>query len=109
MSILVTQQAHFLMSACKLVEFATTQGWVVTGGELERTKEQAAIYAKAGKGIINSMHCARRAIDLNFYTKDGSLKADKVSLEVVGKYWESLGGTWGGRFTKLDDSRHFEM
>ena len=109
MSALVDSQAKFLLDACKLIEYATANGWVVTGGELERTKEQAAIYAKAGKGIINSMHCDRRAIDLNFYTKGGSLKADKVSLEVVGKYWESLGGTWGGRFTKLDDSRHFEM
>ena len=109
MSALVDSQAKFLLDACKLVEFATAQGYKVTGGELERTAEQAALYAKEGKGIVNSMHCQRRAIDLNFYAPDGSLKADKVSLEPIGKYWESLGGTWGGRFTKLDDSRHFEQ
>ena len=109
MSALVDQQAKFLLAACKLIEFATAQGYTVTGGELERTAEQAKLYAAQGKGIVNSMHCARRAIDLNFYAPDGALKADKVSLEPIGKYWESLGGTWGGRFTKLDDSRHFEM
>ena len=109
MSQLVNQQAHFLLSACKLIQYATAQGWTVTGGELERTSEQAAIYAKSGNGIINSLHCARRAIDLNLYDSNGVLKADRNSLEQIGKYWESLGGTWGGRFTKIDDSRHFEM
>ena len=108
MSALVTQQANFLLAACKLIEFATANGFAVTGGELERTAAQAALNAKAGIGIANSKHCSRMAIDLNFYV-DGMLKADKKSLQVVGKYWESLGGTWGGRFTKLDDSRHFEM
>lgn len=108
MSATVDLQTKFLLNVCKLIEFATSRGYQVTGGELERTAEQAAIYAKSGVGIVNSKHCQRRAIDLNFYLK-GDLKADKVSLEAIGKYWESLGGTWGGRFTKLDDSRHFEM
>jgi hypothetical protein len=32
----VTEQARFLRDAGKLIEFASTQGCVVTGGELER-------------------------------------------------------------------------
>jgi peptidoglycan L-alanyl-D-glutamate endopeptidase CwlK len=108
MSALVDQQANFLLAACKLIEFATSLGYKVTGGELERSPEQAKLYAKQGKGIVNSPHCARRAIDLNFYI-DGMLKADKKSLDTVGRYWESLGGIWGGRFKAYDDSRHFEM
>jgi hypothetical protein len=108
MSALVDRQAKFLLSACKLIEYATSLGYQVTGGELERTQEQAALYVKQGKGILNSLHCQRLAIDLNMYL-NGMLKADKKSLELVGKYWESLGGTWGGRFKAYDDSRHFEM
>lgn len=108
MSALVDQQARFLLAACKLIEYATSLGYKVTGGEFERTKEQAALYVKSGKGILSSMHCARRAIDLNFYL-DGMLKADKKSLDQVGRYWESIGGVWGGRFKAYDDSRHFEM
>jgi hypothetical protein len=108
MSLTVNIQAKFLLNVCSLISFATSKGFQVTGGELERTAEQAALNAKNGTGIANSMHCIRRAIDLNFYL-GGVLKSDKASLEVIGKYWESLGGTWGGRFTKYDDSRHFEM
>ena len=34
------EQAAFLMDACKLIQYATEQGWTVTGGELYRTPEQ---------------------------------------------------------------------
>jgi hypothetical protein len=108
MSVLIDRQSKLLLSVCKLIAYSTSLGYQVTGGELERTAEQAALYVKQGKGILNSPHCQRLAIDLNFYV-DGMLKADRKSLELVGKFWESLGGTWGGRFTKYDDSRHFEM
>jgi hypothetical protein len=33
---LATEQARFLRDACKLIEFASTQRCVVTGGELQR-------------------------------------------------------------------------
>ena len=31
---LSTEQAAFLLDACKLIQYATEQGFVVTGGEL---------------------------------------------------------------------------
>jgi hypothetical protein len=108
MSALVTRQANFLLAFCKLINFATELGYTVTGGELERTPEQAKLNASKGVGIANSLHCLKVAGDLNFF-RGGKLISDKKSLEAVGLYWESLGGKWGGRFTKYDDSRHFEM
>jgi len=43
------EQAAFLLDACKLIQFATEQGFMVTGGELARTPEQQAIHVNAGR------------------------------------------------------------
>ena len=43
------EQAAFLLDACKLIQYATDQGFKVTGGELARTPEQQAIYFKTGR------------------------------------------------------------
>ena len=40
---LVTEQAAFLLDMCKLITYATVQGFVVTGGELARTIDQQQI------------------------------------------------------------------
>ena len=62
------EQAAFLLDACKLIQYATEQGFVVTGGELARTPEQQAIYFKTGRSkTMNSIHLKRCAIDLNFF------------------------------------------
>ena len=109
MSKLVDKQSQFLLMVCKLVHFATDLGYQVTGGELERTREAAALNAKQCDGILNSKHCSRLAIDLNFYRGGKYVIPSRVNLEAIGSYWESLGGRWGGRFTKYDDSGHFEL
>jgi hypothetical protein len=91
------EQAAFLLDACKLIQYATEQGFMVTGGELARTPEQQAIYVK------------RCAIDLNFF-KDGQIIWDKGILAPLGAYWESLHpkNRWGGNFKSLVDCPHFE-
>jgi len=43
------EQAAFLLDMCKLIQYATEQGFMVTGGELARTPEQQAIYVKTGR------------------------------------------------------------
>ena len=110
MTALVTRQSKFLLDVCKLVAYATACGYSVTLGEAERTKEQAAIYAKQGKGIADSMHLQRLAIDLNFYdAKTGKyVDPNRENLARLGTFWGSLGRRWGGTFTTRDDSRHFE-
>jgi len=45
---LSTEQAALLLDMCKLIQYATDQGCVVTGGELARTPERPAIYFKTG-------------------------------------------------------------
>lgn len=104
------EQAAFLLDACKLIQYATEQGFMVTGGELMRSIEQQTIYVNSGRSkTMNSMHLKRCAIDLNFF-KDGQLVSSKAVLDPVGAYWESLDpkNRWGGNFKSLVDCPHFE-
>jgi len=45
----------------------------------------------------------RLAIDLNLF-KDGEYLTDTEDHRFLGEFWESLGGTWGGRW---DDGNHY--
>lgn len=105
--ILVKEQAAFLLDVCKLIQYATEQGYTVTGGELYRTVEQQAIYVKDGRSkTMNSKHLQRLAIDLNFF-KDGKLT---YQTEDVGRYWESLSpkNSSGIFWKRFKDAPHFE-
>jgi hypothetical protein len=86
-----------------------THLYSVTFGEAKRSPEQAAIYAKEGKGIIDSLHCKRLAIDLNLF-KDGVYLTDYADYKLFGDYWVTLHpfNRWGGSFARVD-SDHFEM
>lgn len=104
------KQTKFALNVSALIKFIFDIGYQCTLGEAERTKEQAELNAKTGKGIANSLHCKRLAIDLNLF-KDGKYLTEKKDYEQAGVFWERLhpDNRWGGRFTKLVDSNHFEM
>jgi hypothetical protein len=78
-------------------------GYKITLGEAYRTKEQAAIYAKKKIGSLNSLHCDRLATDLNLF-KSGKYLTKTEEYKEAGELWESMGGSWGGRFS---DGNHF--
>lgn len=50
-----------------------------------------------------SFHYKRLAIDLNLF-KDGVWMTKTSDHEPFGKFWELLGGSWGGRF---GDGNHY--
>lgn len=107
---LVQEQHNFLQDVAKLITFAASQGFLVTGGELHRTAEQQQIYVKTGRSkTMNSKHLSRLAVDLNFF-KDGVLVYDIAALTEIGKYWESLSAqNSAGMFWKsFKDVPHFE-
>ena len=107
---LVVEQAAFLLDACRLIAYATQEGWTVTGGELARTPEQQDIYVKTGRSkTTKSLHLQRLAIDLNFF-RDGKLVYDVAALKPVGDYWQSLSkqNSWGGSWSSFKDVPHFE-
>lgn len=104
------KQALFCFNVSKLITYIQSQGHACTLGEAWRTLEQAVRYAQENKGIVDSLHCKRLAIDLNLFTADGKYLDDTESHKQYGEYWESLDSKnrWGGRF-KREDGNHYEM
>lgn len=100
------QSLHVRLVA-KLIEYATSQGYELTWGEAWRTPEQAAINAKKGVGIRNSLHMDRLAVDLNLF-RDGCFLSSSDDHRPLGEYWESLHElcVWGGRW---GDGNHYSI
>lgn len=101
------KQQRFTSMIALLIQYANANGFWLTFGEAYRTPEQAVLNAKKGSGIKNSLHTQRLAVDFNLFIK-GEYKTDSRDYLLLGEYWESLGGTWGGRFSK-PDGNHFSL
>jgi uncharacterized protein YcbK (DUF882 family) len=78
---LQSKQSRFARMVAALIVKATELGYEVTFGEAYRTPEQAALNAKSGKGISNSLHTERLAIDLNLSGRD---REPQAAWRVVG-------------------------
>lgn len=105
------KQSLFMLNVASFIHYVHSNGFTCTFGEAYRTPEQAEIYAKSGKGIKDSLHCKRLALDFNLYDVSGTYLTDSKDYEKFGIYWESLHefNRWGGRFKKLVDGNHIEM
>jgi hypothetical protein len=109
------QQSIFALNVSKLISYINIQNFYCTLGDAYRCPEMAAIYAKEGKGINDSLHCKRLAIDLNLFDLNGDYLQDSKYYEPFGEYWETLhdNNRWGGKFIKnggkISDPNHFEM
>ena len=108
---LAERQETFSRNVAQLIEYIYSQGYRCTLGEAFRTHEQAIIYSHNGKGIVNSKHCERLAIDLNLVDLNGQFVFDETHYEKFGEYWEKLSpfNRWGGRWIHRPDTDHFEM
>lgn len=101
------KQQRFAVAVARLILKADEMGYGVTLGEAYRTPEQAKLNAQSGKGIANSLHIQRLAIDLNLF-KDGVYLTDSASYRPLGEWWETYHDEccWGGRFARADGN-HF--
>lgn len=101
------KQSLFAMLVARLIQYATACGYAVTFGEAYRSPEEAARLAKLGKGIKNSLHTTRLAVDLNLF-KDGVYLSSTESHRPLGEWWEQQHELcrWGGRF---GDGNHYSM
>lgn len=102
------KQQLFTIMVANLVLWAETKGYRLTYGEAYRTPEQAALNAKKGSGISNSLHTQRLAVDFNLFI-NGEYQTKTEAYLPLGEYWESQGGSWGGRFKSNPDGNHFSL
>jgi hypothetical protein len=104
---LLQAQQQFAIDLARLILWCEGRPYAVTFGEAYRTPEQAALYAKQGKGIINSNHTRRLAVDLNLFV-NGVYATDSDAYAELGEFWESMNvaNVWGGNF-KRRDGNHF--
>ena len=102
------KQQLFTVMVASLIHWAEEHGYRLTFGEAYRTPEQAALNAKKGSGISNSLHTQRLAVDFNLFV-NGQYKTRTEDYLPLGEYWESLGGAWGGRFKSRPDGNHFSL
>lgn len=91
------RQSEFAKMLVLLILFAYVKGYEITLGDA---------YAKTGhrKG---SFHYKRLAQDLNLF-KDGIYLRKTSDHLSLGEFWESIGGSWGGRF-KGGDGNHYSF
>lgn len=89
------RQSEFVHAVGLLILYAYQLGYELTFGDA---------YAKTGH-IKRSFHYSRLAIDLNLF-KDGKFQRTTEAHEPLGKFWESIGGTWGGRFATPDGNHY---
>ncbi len=89
------KQNRFVRAISLLIQFAVRNGFEITFGDA---------HAKNGH-MTDSLHYSRLAIDLNIF-KGGIYLKHGSDYEVLGHYWEKLGGSWGGRF---GDGCHFSL
>ena len=92
------KQARFTHMVALLILHAEQLGYTVSFGDAYRDP-------RVKYGLKTSLHRKRLAVDLNLF-KDGRYQRTTKSHEPLGLYWESIGGSWGGRF---DDGNHYSL
>jgi len=110
MASLIDKQKAFPGFVARLIMWLSQQGYEVTFGEAHRPPETARLYAVDGKGIANSLHCMRLAIDLNLW-RGGKYLQKNDEYAQPGMFWRSLSTSemtcvWGGDF---GDGNHFSI
>jgi hypothetical protein len=100
------KQSKFARMVADLIIKAYDLGYEVTLGDAYRDPRlHGGIGLKKGYGHSKSCHKIRLAIDLNLF-KDGVFLDKSDDHKELGEWWESQGGTWGGRF---NDGNHYSL
>ena len=93
------RQSKFVHMTALLILHAEQLGYELTYGDTQ-SKPGNSPRHKPG-----SFHFKRLAVDFNLFRNGRYLRSTKSHLS-LGKYWESIGGSWGGRFTKQDGNHY---
>ncbi len=92
------KQRDFTCMVARLIIWAYGRDLELTFGHVWRDSEtqRRLVEMKLSK-TMKSKHCDRLAVDFNLFI-DGKYIGDAEEYRLLGQYWESLGGRWGGRF-----------
>jgi hypothetical protein len=100
------KQSKFARMVADLILKAYELGYEITLGDAYRDPRlHGGVGLKKGYGHSKSCHKIRLAIDLNLF-KDGVFLDKSDDHKILGEWWESQGGTWGGRF---NDGNHYSL
>lgn len=116
------KQRVFTLMVAQLIHFAYREGYTLTFGDAYRDPR---VFGPMGVRIpdidthnlqggvtyknyssANSLHKLRLAVDFNLFDETGKYLTSTEDYTQIGEYWESIGGTWGGRF---GDGNHFSI
>jgi hypothetical protein len=100
------KQSKFVRMIADLIDFAHSKGYELTFGDAYRDpRVHGEMGVSKGYGRAKSCHKLRLAIDLNLF-KNGKFLSTSEDHKELGEKWESMGGTWGGRFS---DGNHYSL
>ena len=100
------KQRKFTRMIGLLIEYAYQQGYELTFGDAYRDpRVHGHVGQKKSYSSANSLHKERLAVDFNLF-KDGAYLTRTEDHRPLGEFWESIGGTWGGRF---NDGNHYSL
>lgn len=101
-----SKQRKFTLMIAQLIQWAYEQGYELTVGDAYRDPRlHGQVGEKKGYGASGSLHKERLAMDLNLF-KDGKFLTTTEDHKPLGEKWESMGGSWGGRF---NDGNHYSL
>ena len=89
-----------------LIEYAYQEGYELSFGDSYRDpRVHGDVGVKKSYSAANSLHKYRLAVDFNLF-KNGQYLTTTEAHRPLGEYWESIGGTWGGRW---EDGNHYSL
>lgn len=104
---LLAKQFKFTRMLPRLIDKVHEAGFECTLGDGFRDPRVfGGIGVKLGYGHPKSAHKQKLAVDLNLFKVDGTFLSATEAHRVIGEWWESQGGTWGGRF---EDGNHYSL
>ena len=92
------KQKRFTLMIARLIYWARDHGYELTFGDAFRDD-------RCAYGQPFSLHKKRLAVDFNLF-KDGKFLSTSEDHQPLGEFWESIGGSWGGRFK---DGNHYSL
>lgn len=106
METLRQKQSRFAKMIPRLIDKAYALGYELTLGDAYRDPRlHGNLGERKSYSHPRSAHKVRLALDLNLF-RDGEYLEGTEAHMPLGEFWESIGGTWGGRF---GDGNHYSL